>query len=122
MAGDKKTVTVDEMNKAIQAAVGKANSNALEAAQAREFVRPYVGELPLALDSAEKVHRAAAKIIGIDDADTIHASALPTLIKTVGRPAGATPPAGGNGMAKDSAESSKGFYDRFPGAQRIGAA
>jgi len=80
----KKFVTVDEMNENIERAVGTVQKKMLAVQEAREFVRPYVGELPMALDSAEKIYRSAAEIMGIDDAKGIHASALKTVIKTVG--------------------------------------
>jgi hypothetical protein len=117
-------VTVDEMNKAIDAVAKKMSATAIETAEAREFVRPYVGELPMALDSAEKVHRAAAKALNIEDADTIHASALKTIIKTCARPAGAQVLGAFDGnpsehqIAADAA-GVKSFNDRFPSAARI---
>lgn len=115
-------VTPDEMNKAIQAAVATANATNQKAAEAREFVRPYVGELPLALDSAEKIERAAAKIIGVEEAETVHPSALRTLIKTVGRKAGAQDGDFNNHLALDAAGGgANSFAEMFPDATRIKA-
>ena len=121
----KNVVTVDEMNKAITSAVTQANRNAREAQEAREFVRPYVGELSMALDSAEKIYRSAAVVLKIEDADTVHPSALKTIIKTCARPASAQQ----NGfepaaLAYDAAGdgSSDSFTKMFPGAARIGTA
>jgi uncharacterized protein len=107
--------------KAIEAAVTKERQNARETAEAREFVRPYVGELPMALDSAEKVLRSAAQALNIEDADGIHHSALKTIIKMQPKPG----TQGSSGdyvahLATDSA-ASKGFAERFPDASRIGA-
>lgn len=111
------TVTIDEMNKAIASAVAAVNKAARETAEAREFVRPYVGELPMALDSGEKIYRAAAKALNIDDADSIHASALKTIIKMQPK-AGAHEPTQ-TILAVDSI-STAGFAERFPDAARIG--
>lgn len=113
-------VTQDAMNAAIQAAVATANANSMKASEAREFVRPYVGDLPMALDSAEKIERAAAKALNIEGADTIHASALRTLIKTCARPAGARE--SDFNMALDTAASgADSFAAMFPDAARIKA-
>jgi hypothetical protein len=117
----KTMVTQDDMNKAIESAVKKTQEIATQAAEARAFVEPFVGKLPLALDSAEKIHRAAAVAMEIDGAETIHASALPTLIKTLGTAKATHYEAGDNRMALDSVGAASGF-DFFPEAQRIGNA
>jgi len=119
---DKKVVTVDEMNKAVSAGIAAADKRNREAAEAREFVRPYVGDLPMAMDSAEKVLRSAANILNIENAETIHASALKTIIKACARPAGARGSDGSDDMANDSASSGgASFEDFFPDAGRIKA-
>ena len=87
---------------------------------ALDAVRPYVGELSpaLALDSADDVYRHAAKLMNVPNADTIHASALPTLITMMPK-AGAQPVerrAGGLGMDAAGAED---YNTRF-GTGRIG--
>ena len=89
-----------------------------EAAEAREFVRPHVGALPIALDSAEAIHRAAAKVLGIPDAETVHASALRALITVA---TNAKPAKESAKIAQDAA-SAKGFASRYPEASRIGHA
>jgi hypothetical protein len=120
----KNFVTVDAMEKTVKAAVATERRNAREAAEAREFVRPYVGELPIALDSAEGIYRAAAKALNVEDADQIHASALKTIIKTCGRPAGARPGEGfERNFATDAAlGDADSFGAMFPEASRIKAA
>ena len=114
----KQPITQDTLDKAIHAAVATERKNA----EARAFVRPYVGEMPMALDSAEKVHRAAAVAMGIDDADKIHASALPTLIKTCGRKSSASQDGGDEPVIAQDSAAAKSFNERFPGADRIGTA
>ena len=115
-------VTEDAMNKAITVAVANANKAANATAEARAFVRPFVGELPLAHDSAEKVLRAAADAMGIEDAADVHPSALKTLIKSAARVASLE--TGDGGMAHDSSESTSAAdaLDYFPEASRIRAA
>lgn len=117
-----KPITQDQLDKAIQSAVAAERKNSQALMAAREFVRPYVGDLPMALDSAAKVYRAAAVALEIPDAKTIHPSALPTLIKM-------QPKAGEHReMAQDSkavtldSKAVQSFNERFPGAARIGMA
>lgn len=118
-AMDKKVVTVDEMEKAISIAVRNTEKRGRERDEARAFVRPYVGELPLALDSAEAIHRAAAVALGIEDAETVHATALKPLIKMM-------PQAGARQMqvhdsrtVDDDAGAFEGFASRWPDAAKI---
>jgi hypothetical protein len=86
---------------------------------ARRFVRPWVGELALACDSAEEVERAAATILKIPDADKVHHSALRPLIKMTPKPGERTTP----GLANDSryrpADDAEGFAKRYPNAAKI---
>lgn len=115
-----KGITTDELNRAI-AAERQRNQ---EANEARALVRPIVGELPLALDSAEKVLRSAAKAMKIEDADTVHASALKPLIKAAAKSItqDAAPGSkfftGAHDAALDAA-SIDSFGKMFPGAGRI---
>ena len=119
-AMDKKFVTVDQMEKALKSQAAGMRKNAQEAAEAREFCRPYAGELPMGLDSAEKILRATAVIQGIEDAETIHPSALKTLIKTVGsRTESQTNGARADHLATDSVNT-RNSTARWPDANRIG--
>lgn len=122
----KDMVTKPAMDAAITAAVQTATKTARETERgiraAIAEVRPFVGELAatLALDSADDVYRTAAKMLNIEGADTIHASALPTIIK-MSRPAGAHPVQTNQTLAMDAA-TVKSFGDRFPDAARISKA
>jgi hypothetical protein len=102
---------------AVQDATKKATQHQLAIREAERFVRPYVGELAVACDSAEAVHRAAAKILGVDGADTVHPDALPALIK-------AQPKAGERRQQETTvamdAATIDDFNQRFPMASRIG--
>jgi hypothetical protein len=112
-------VTQDAMKEAIKSAVAAERTNTQAAHEAREFVRPYVGELPLALDSAEKVLRNAATALGIKNAEKINIEGLRTIIELQPR-AGAREPAF-DAMAQDEADSgASDFTKRFPDAGRIG--
>ena len=85
-----------------------------DAMEAREFVRPHVGNLPFALDSAEAVLRAAAVQLDVPEAKTVHESALRSLItlKVSAKPAREPR------IAQDAA-GAKSYADQFPGAAAI---
>lgn len=93
-----------------------------EIRQAENDVRPYVGELStdLSFDSAEQVHRHALKMLGVDGHDTIHATALRTILLMQPK-AGAreAPRHRGVGVGMDAA-TVKSAAERFPGSERIG--
>jgi hypothetical protein len=114
-------ITKDELDTTLQAAL-KAQRKQLDGIRiALDEVRPYVGDLPatLALDSGADVRRHALKMLGVEDAETIHESALGTVLKMQPK-AGAKPPQPGrrSGVAMDS-EQTKSFNERFPHAARI---
>jgi hypothetical protein len=79
---------------------------------AERAVRPYVGELAMAHDSAEAVYRTALTVLGIKT-DGVHPSAFPTIL-AMQPTAGARTPV----VALDSA-GAKGFAERFPDALRV---
>lgn len=108
-------VTPAAMDAAIKAAVGKVRKDQSALRDAEAFVRPWVGEV-VAMDSAEEVLRSAAKALGVDSADTIHVSALKTVISMQPKP-GARPTRQPT-VAMDAA-SAKSYAERFPGADQI---
>lgn len=69
------------MDEAINAAVRQANRQAMAIREAERAVRPYVGEINVAMDSAESIYRHALVSLGVEEAKTIHASALPALLR-----------------------------------------
>lgn len=72
------------MDAAISAAVTKVRSDTIAEMQRRQAairlaekdIKPYVGELPIAQDSAENVYRSALTALGVKDVDKLHESAL----------------------------------------------
>lgn len=124
-AMDKRPITQDEMTGAIAAATKMVQKQAREATEARAFVRPHVGEVSLALDSAEQIYRSAAKAMKIEDADKVHYSALRQLISLAGKNKQMAEDhsflPNGDDMALDSGGESAASFDKFfPGAARIG--
>jgi 8-oxo-dGTP pyrophosphatase MutT (NUDIX family) len=94
-----------------------AEQNAIRAAEIA--VRPWVGNLAMAFDSAEQVYAKALEIQGVD-VKGVHPSAYPALLNLCEKP-GAKPTkriAEDTGLGMD--ESSVGEFNKmFPGASRI---
>jgi hypothetical protein len=84
---------------------------------AERKVRPFVGELAIACDSAEAIYRAALSALGLGDKiKDVHASALPTILDL--QPLPGSQPKAKPSVAMDAA-GAKSFADRFPNANRI---
>jgi 8-oxo-dGTP pyrophosphatase MutT (NUDIX family) len=118
-------VTKDELDATMKAAL-EAQAKQIRGEQrdlrlALDEVRPYVGELAptLGFDTGEQVRRHALKALGVEGYDTIHLSALSTVLKMQPK-AGAKVPEKKIGMDATSADQKKSFLDRFPDAARIG--
>jgi len=89
-----------------------------ELAEAREFVQPWAGKLSMALDSAEKIHRAALDVLGVAHKG-IHPDALKPILMAQPKPGEQ------RRIAQDAAEpgDSTGFNGRWGAAtDRIGVA
>lgn len=101
---------------AAEAATKKAVQTQKEIRDAERAVRPYVGELAMSFDSAEHVYRHTLKMLGVKDAENIHASALPTLLAM-------HPKAGAKKDVREhvamDAAAAKSFSERFPHVDRI---
>jgi hypothetical protein len=124
MAGDveaavkektKDMVTTKAMDEAINKAVNSVRAEATKTLEAREAVRPYVGAVSMALDSAAGVYRAALTILGVEDVEKIDPSAYPALLSAQTKPNIAAPKPR---VAMDAA-AQKTFAERFPNAARI---
>lgn len=85
-----------------------------ELREAERAVAPYVGEL-IGMDSAEQVYRGALKALNIKGHDTLHVSALRTVLEMQPLPGAKPAP---RVIAQDGAKA-KGFAERFPNANLI---
>lgn len=103
------------MDAAIQAAITANDAKHFAIAEAQRIVRPYVGDLAVAFDSAEQVYRHTLDALGVPTKG-LHKDALPAILAVQPKP-GARPQQ--NRIAQDAA-AAKGFSERFPGAARIG--
>lgn len=125
--GAMKSITQDEVNSAIAAATASERKRNQEANEARAFVRPYVGDVSIALDSAETILRGAAEAMQIDGAKDVHVSALKPLIKIAGDSRRQAAAAHDGNFFTGAMDSNGGgnvasFDKMFPNASRIGNA
>lgn len=113
-------VTKGAMDEAIAAATQRATASAIAQQraiyEAMTYVRPLVGELALAFDSADQVYQKALSIMRPDlDLKTVHPSAYKTLLSVLpakSRPEQEQP------LGLDSAAAG-GYAERFPEAKRL---
>lgn len=108
-------VTKPAMDAAIALAVARTREDQKKLREAEEAVRPYVGKLAMAHDSAEAVYRTALTTLGVKDIDKIDSSAYPALLAAQAKP---------DGKKKDpvlamDASGEEDFAKRFPGAAAI---
>lgn len=115
---DKKAMDA-AIEKAVSKAVGDAKADALknarETREAENAVRPYVGNLAMACDSAAHVYQTALTMLGVEGIDKIDPSAYPALLKAQSLP-GTQPKK--TPVAMDAA-AAKSFAERFPHAAKI---
>lgn len=111
-----KMVTQKAMDSAIKAAVKSANENQKKIRLAEDAVRPYVGKLEIAYDSADEVYRHALETLEVD-VDGVHPSAYPVILKQIPVP-GTSAKKDATRVAADSSLASD-FTKRIPGAGRI---
>ncbi|MFG1417183.1 DUF2213 domain-containing protein [Xanthobacter sp. V0B-10] len=113
---DEEEETVDKpaMDAAIAAAVMAVEDRAKAVREAEKAIRPYVGELAVAQDSADGVYRVALEMLGVD-VTGVHPSAYPVILKHQPVPGAAVRK---QAIAQDAA-AAKGFADRYPDASRI---
>lgn len=116
------TMGKDAVNKLVKGAVAAAKAEMAAVRDAEKAVRPYVGELAMACDSADAVYGAALEIMGVPTKG-IHPSAWPALLEMQGKiENGARRPAYATDAAPDfSGADVDAFNARFPGAARIGS-
>lgn len=111
---DKKDViTKPAMDAAINAAVKRVQENARAVRTAEDDVRPYIGNLAIACDSAEDVYRTALTSLNVDVAG-VHPSAFKAILKTM--PAPGSQRVAAPTVAMD-AKSANSFHALFPEAK-----
>lgn len=107
-----------EVEKAMDEAITGERQRQRDVREAERFVRPWVGDLVIAYDSAEDVYKAALEARG-KATKGIHPSAYRSILEMLPKPGTENRRhAGGNHIAMDSAKT-KGFAEMFPDAMRI---
>lgn len=98
---------------AVQRAVTETTRRMNALHDARTLVRPWIGEIAVAMDSAEAVLAYALESMGVATKG-IHPSAYRAMLNLVPLPG-----TGARRFAQDSATPDKGFLERFPNAGRV---
>ncbi len=114
-----KPITKGAMDAAIQAATQRATEQTIarmrSVAEARDAVKPHVGEIDLAMDSADAIYRMALDAADVEYPKDISVSGLKAMVAMLPKP-GANRTE--NPLAMD-AKAQSDFLTRFPGADRI---
>lgn len=113
-APEKKPITKEAMDAAIAAAQRGAIDNQRAIREAERVIRPWVGDLMLACDSAADVYKNALKMLGVK-VDGIHPDAYRSILESKPKPGSQSD----GRVAQDSATAA-GFAERYPDAMRIG--
>lgn len=100
------------VKQAIDAAVANTRRLAREAAEARQVVQPYVGEVDVALDSGEAVFKAALELMGVNT-DGVHPSAYRPILEAQPKPGQSQ-----RRLGQDS-KPANDFAERFPHLSNI---
>jgi uncharacterized protein len=120
-AMDKNPVTKVAMDAAIQKAVGEAIAKTTDRLNARDlaktFVRPWVGDIAVAMDSASEVFKFALEQMG-EDVKDIHPSAYKALLSKIPKPGEQERQPRVPHHAMD-ADGNKDYLARFPNANRL---
>jgi hypothetical protein len=102
-------------SEAAVAAAVKKTREAMDARSAAErFVRPWIGEVTVAMDSAEEVYRTALDTLGVQTKG-VHPSAFKTILSHMPKPGDTAPRVR---QAMDSSGQAD-FASRFPNASRL---
>jgi hypothetical protein len=119
-AMDRRPVTKVAMDAAIEKAVTDAvNKTTLRLNKrddAKQFVRPWIGDIAVAMDSAQEVYKFALEQMGEDVAD-IHPSAYKAILNKIPKP-GEQQQRAPAAVAMDR-DTNKQFLERFPHANRL---
>lgn len=88
---------------------------------AERAVRPYIGELTQAFDTADEIYKLALTEKGVDTAG-VHPSAYPALLKMVPLPGSKSQTQAADAVIASDAATVSEFHKRFPGSDKIGVA
>lgn len=109
-----KMIDQKAMDSAIKSAVDKVRRDAREVEVAREAVRPYVGKLSIACDTAAEVYKAALTSMKVDVTD-VHPSAFGAILRNLPLPGKTT----AEPVVAMDAKAAEDFANLFPDARRL---
>ena len=110
---DTKPVTKVAMDAAIANAIKETTARLNQRDEAKRFVRPWVGDIAVAMDSAAEVYKFALEQSGEDVTD-IHPSAYKALLSRIPKPGEQQQ----RPIAMDRAATDS-YNKRFPNASRL---
>jgi len=120
-AMDKRPVTRVAMDaaieKAVKEAVDKVTLRLNKRDDAQKFVRPWIGDIAVAMDSAHEVYKFALEQMGEDVGD-IHPSAYKAILNKIPKPGEQQSAASRTVVAMDR-DTNKQYLERFPHANRL---
>ena len=105
------------MKKAMDEAIAGERARQRDVRDAERFVRPWIGDLKVAFDSAEDVYKAALEARG-KATKGIHPSAYRAILEMLPKPGNDRATAHNNRVAMDAAQT-KSFAEMYPGAMNI---
>ena len=117
--GDKKAkdgISHESMTKAMDEAIAGERKRQRDVREAERFVRPWIGDLKIAYDSADDVYKAALESRG-KPTKGIHPSAYRTILEMLPKP-GTEARTASTRVAMD-ASGKKSFAEFYPGAMNI---
>jgi 8-oxo-dGTP pyrophosphatase MutT (NUDIX family) len=109
-------VSKEAMDAALKTAIAGERKEQSAIREAERFVRPWVGDLAVAFDSAADVYKAAIEANGRTVKD-VHPSAYRSILEMMPKPGQQRQSS--PRLAMDSAKSN-GFAERYPDASRVG--
>jgi 8-oxo-dGTP pyrophosphatase MutT (NUDIX family) len=117
-AEPKDMVTKKDVDKAMDEAISGERQRQRDVREAERFVRPWIGDLVIAYDSADEVYKAALEARG-KAVKGIHPSAYRSILEMMPKPGAENRRVAGEGRLAMDAAKSKGFADMYPDAMRV---
>jgi len=102
---------------AMDQALAAERKRSIDARAAEKAVRPYIGELAVAMDSAEAIYKHTLSALGVD-VTGVPAAAYPAMLKLIPVPGAPRPGPAPEKIAADAAVAAD-FASRNPSAARI---
>lgn len=116
-AGITKAAMDAAISSSVSSAVANERKNQAEIREAERFIRPWLGDLAVAYDSAPDVYKAAIEANG-HSVKGVHPSAYRAILEMIPKP-GEKQRQAAPRLAMDAVKAN-GFAERFPDTKRVG--